>query len=490
MIRKYTNLLTRWSWLLLVLSLPVTSQPLVARLARTGSVAPLSGIFLAVLFLFWFLPFLFRGGRLPKQSAPILIFAGWAVLVTLTAFFRDNPPYKDIPVLTSSLKGLSTLAIGLIFYLVAATYIRSATTVKITLQLINWGGVLIIVWSLSQVLVNRIHGDYFHWMDVLQSYISTGVLARGRASGFTLEPSWLAHQLNMLYLPFWLAAAVCRYTAHSFRIWKFHFEDFLLILGIASLMGSFSRVGLLAFLLMIAFVFLLVNLRLIRRIERIVLKQPAEDSSTKRVLLRVGLVAGLILVYAGLLFLVGQVFLRFDPRMQTLFQFNQGNSDPILRYANSLKFGERLVYWMAAWKIFGSLPWTGVGLGLAGYYFPNSIVAYGWSLTEVKKLFFHSATLLNIKSIWFRLLAETGIIGFSMFLSWLFVIFVSSIKLFIDSDRMRKTAGLMGILVMIGFLMEGFSIDSFAMPYWWFSAGLITAVYPLRDQSQNPPVNP
>jgi len=340
------------------------------------------------------------------------------------------------------------------------------------------------------VAVNYGTGDYFRWMDVFQSYISTGVLVRARASGFALEPSWLAHQLNMLYLPFWLACSFTRFSAHKRKIWKFQFEDLLLVFGAATLMASFSRVGLLAFLLMLAFIFILLNIQLIRRIEARVIRSSDGTSRWRRIFLRMILVFLLILVYAGIMFLVMQVFIRFDPRMKTLFTFSQETSDPILRYANSLKFGERLVYWLAAWKIFGNFPWLGVGLGLVGFYIPSSIVAYGWSLVEVKTLLFHGSGLLNIKSLWFRLLAETGIVGFALFFTWLFVILISSIRLFIEKRNLFKALGLMGILVMIGFLIEGFSIDSFAMPYLWFSAGIVTAGFSiLKSQTVSQDMN-
>ncbi len=475
MVTKILNQISRLCWVLLVLTLPITSQPAIARFVRTGSVAPLAGLFLAVIFLVWFIPFILHRGKIPAQTVPIMLFCLWAVFVTLVAVFRANPPYKDIGIPASIFKGLSTLFIGVIFYLVTSTYIRSERLIRVTIQLVNWSGLLIIIWSIGQVAVNFIYGDYLHWMDVFQSFISTGVLVRGRASGFTLEPSWLAHQLNMLYLPLWLACAYFRYSAHTFSLWKIHFEDILLLLGAVTLMVSFSRVGLLAFLLMLGFVFILINLRLIRKIENWIFRTPKLTSRWKRILLRLGLIVLLFVLYVGFILLVAQVFIRFDPRMQTLFAFSQENTDPVLRYANSLKFGERLVYWLAAWRIFGNFPLLGVGLGLAGFYIPGSVVAYGWSLMEVKALLFHSGNLLNIKSLWFRLLAETGIVGFSLFFSWLFVILVTSIKLFSQYKRLFEIIGLMGMLVMIGFLIEGLSIDSFALPYLWFSTGIVTA---------------
>ena len=231
----------------------------------------------------------------------------------------------------------------------------------------------------------------------------------------------------------------------------------------------------LAFLLMATFIFIRINIQIIKKAEERIFRKASSPSKGVLILFRLGLVISLIILYSAVIYAIGITFIRFDPRMAGLFQFVQGESDPVLHYANSLKFGERLVYWLAAWKIFGDFPWLGVGLGIAGYYFPTSIVAYGWSLVEVKKLFFHSANLLNIKSLWFRLLAETGIIGFSIFISWLFVILISSIKMVLEKDKFIKVIGLTGILILIGFCIEGFSIDSFAMPYLWFSSGIVTA---------------
>jgi len=460
---------------MLVVSLPITSQPMVAKFARTGSVAPVAGIFLGFIFIFWFVPYIFKRGEIPRQTIPILVFTLWAVIVTLAAFFRENPPYKDIRLISSVLKGLVTLFIGVTFYLVTSSYIRNISILKLTLRMVNWGGLVIILWSFCQVAVNLILGNYPPWMDAIQSFFSTGVLVLGRATGLALEPSWLAHQLNMLYLPYWLAAATCRFSAHSFKLWKFHFEDVLLVFGASTLMISFSRVGMLAFLLMAAFIFIRLNIKIIKKVEVRIFRKSSSPSKSVFILFQLGFVISLVILYSVVIYAIALTFIRFDPRMAGLFQFVQGESDPVLHYANSLKFGERLVYWLAAWKIFSDFPWLGVGLGIAGYYFPTSIVAYGWSLVEVKKLFFHSANLLNIKSLWFRLLAETGIIGFSIFISWLFVILISSIKMVLEKDKFIKVIGLTGILILIGFCIEGFSIDSFAMPYLWFSAGIVTA---------------
>ena len=71
--------LVRWLWSALMLALPFSSFPLISRTLGVQSVAALSVIFLFILLVMWFLPYLWRGGRLPLAAIPILAF----VLVAL-----------------------------------------------------------------------------------------------------------------------------------------------------------------------------------------------------------------------------------------------------------------------------------------------------------------------------------------------------------------------------------------------------------------------
>jgi O-antigen ligase len=83
--------------------------------------------------------------------------------------------------------------------------------------------------------------------------------------------------------------------------------------------------------------------------------------------------------------------------------------------------------------------------------------------------------LPNIKSLWVRLLAETGLVGFSTFLGWLYVLWRST-RLMMRSKRLEfRAIALAGQLSLIAFIVEGFSIDSFAMPYLWVMAGIVSA---------------
>jgi hypothetical protein len=73
-------------------------------------------------------------------------------------------------------------------------------------------------------------------------------------------------------------------------------------------------------------------------------------------------------------------------------------------------------------------------------------------------------------------LAETGLIGFSLFLTWFYILFQSSRFSQHNQNATIKTFAFAGQLALLAFIGEGLSIDSFAMPYFWVIAGLIAAI--------------
>lgn len=475
MINQRSGVIFRYLWIILVFTLPVTSMPLVVKLSGSDSVAPLSGLFLLVLLIFWFMPYLLKKGKIPFQSLPLLVFTLSALVSTLLIVFKEIPPYKDIPVLASSIKSVFTLMIGISFYLVSSSFLASTKSFQLTRQVVNWSGLLVIFWSIFQVVVFTSRGFYFEWMQSLQSNVSTSQFFQNRATGFALEPSWLAHQLNLLYLPGWLAASITRNSAHKYKIGFFIFEDFLLIGGAATLLLTLSRVGIMAFVLMLGFFFLRLNFLMENLLETKVLKTKQLSNRLPPKVFRILFFLILSCIYLGVILVVIQIFKRFDPRMASLFSFSDFKDNIFLRYANSLKFGERIVYWLAAWEVFGSYPLLGVGLGMTGYYFPQNIIGYGWTLYEVRMLIYRSTGLLNAKSLWFRLLAESGLIGFSLFIGWLITLVYSAHALFKHGQKKYQYFGWMGAFFLIGITIEGFSIDSFALPFLWFSAAMISA---------------
>jgi O-antigen ligase len=87
--------------------------------------------------------------------------------------------------------------------------------------------------------------------------------------------------------------------------------------------------------------------------------------------------------------------------------------------------------------------------------------------------------------MWYRLLAETGTVGFVLFVIWLLGLWFSSRSFLNSRDGTMKTIALAGQLALVAFIFEGFSIDSFGFPYLFFQAGLIaSAGWIFRQQAR------
>ena len=465
----------------MVLLMPVTSMPLVVRLVRSDAVGSPSILLLAALMLMWFLPFLWRKGKLPRQSLPLLAFGLVAVAATALANFKLIPPYKDISILRNTASSFATLVIGVCFYLMASVYPASEEKLQRTLRWLNWSGLIVVLWSLAQTAAWYGAGRYPEWMRTIHSWYSIGTFFRQRTTGFALEPSWLAHQLNLLFLPFWLAAVVRRHSVHKGRLFGLLiFEDLLLVFGAAVLWLTLSRVGLVAFLLMLAYLLVRVNVWFKGRVQAWFVQRWQKEDGRVRSRQRAvswGITLAMVTVYVGLFLGVGFTLSKVDPRMADLFNFSLSKDNPLLAYADSLNFSSRVVYWEGGWNIFNDHPFFGVGLGNAGYFFPSKLSGYAWWLVEVRHLLFRSTIMLNVKSLWVRLLTETGIAGFSCFAAWFYLLWQTGRSLEQDARPLGKMIALAGQFLVIGFIIEGFSVDSFAMPYIWFSAGLVTSAY-------------
>jgi O-antigen ligase len=478
MLKRFSAKFQWWIAGVLFLSLPFTSFPLAARLMGSSMVAPLAVFPLLALLLFWLLPYLLRSGVLPPQVMPLFGFLIAAIISMIAAFFLPFPPYKSASLITSELEAFVTLGIGVCFYLVIATWIKDRNRLGFVLRGINWSGFIILAWSLFQAYSWYSMQSYPDWMWDFQASVSTSLLLYGsRVNGFAYEPSWLSHQLNMLYLPFWLAATVSGFTAHRWRFWKIHFELILLLGGLAVLVLSISRIGMLTFMVMLAYLFFLMSVRLVRKLPDYLLdkKLPQRAQVFQRRLITSVAVLIMLVFYTGAAYGIGIGISKYDARMARLFDFTVLRENSFFHYANQLVFAERIVYWQVGWEVFNDYPILGVGLGNAGFFFPEKLSAFSWALTEIRTLMYQWTELPNTKSLWVRLLAETGIIGFALFACWCYVLWLSARFLYSQGDRLLRTVGLAGSFVLVGFLVEGFSVDTFALPYYWISFGLITA---------------
>ncbi len=486
--QKWWKWLIAGLWVITLIGLPLTSFPPLTNLTG-ATVAPFSAIPLAILILLWFLPFLFRRGDLPKETVPYVIFTLLVVALAAYAFFVEEGTFRGKTLLEQTARSFTPFAIGLAFFFITSAWHKTALSMRRTLQWIHVGGFLLLAWAVAQaIVVIGLHWDYPPLMDMIRNALVTQsyMVGNPRLAGLTWEPSWFAHQLNMLYLPLWLASSYQRTTVFP-RIWKISVENIFLVFGLGVFFLSSPRIGLAACMLMLLFLFIKFNLAIYRWAVR---RLASIWSAFKRsVLLKIAIgtlmVALFIGIYAGFSAVVLKVVSERDWRVALLIksplsqaeiqQLSALNENSLFYIGIRFAFMERTVYWMDGWHIFNDYPLLGVGLGNAGFYFLSHLPAVGWSSIEVRAVAYQNPGLPNIKSLWYRLLAETGIVGFAIFVVWLLVLWSSASKSLHSQDGTIRTVALAGQLALLALVFEGFSVDTFGLPYLFVITGLIAA---------------
>jgi hypothetical protein len=480
-------------WAATLICLPFTSFPLLVNL--TGAlVAPLSAIPVFFLILLWFIPYVLKRGPLPRETAPLMIFCLVVLLACSLAFFLDIPGFKGRSIVDQELRALVTFIIGLAFVLIFSTWPQNEARLQKTLQWLTVGGIIAVIWTLIQAYYIFLQAfQYPDWMLKIQEWLvfqSPNFTARGRrVTGLTYEASWCAHQMVMLYIPLWLAATYQRTSVFKLRILRLSLENILLVFGVGLFFLSSPRIGLISFFMIGVFLFLKINLAILHRLVTFISRRKWYQASKVQTLLGImatSITSALMMaVYALILVSVIYIASQRDWRMELLVTNPPTwkevtavltlNESVLLSLAHRLAFMERVVYWFTGWHVFNNHPWLGVGLGNSGFFALEQTPAIGWASFEIRALLFRLPYLPNIKSFWVRLFAETGLAGFSIFTAWLVVLWQSA-RLTLRSHRpILRTLVLAGQFSLIAFIGEGFSIDSFALPYLWTTTGLIAA---------------
>jgi len=483
------SLATRWERLisallgLAILLLPITSLPALSLALGKTLIAPPALVLVLLAAVAWFPLFLARRGKLPRETLPLLAFAISALVSALMAFFRLIPSFRRFSVTSAEASALISLAIGVVFYLMFAVWFQDKKRLAWAVRLVSLGGGLILAWSLVQFFFIEFAGaNYpglvveFHALLSIRSL--TDHAFYNRLTGFAYEPSWLAHQLNVLYLPLWLAASLTGYSAFR-KLGRISVENILLALGAIILFFSQSRVGLLAFFLALAYLVYWVNLRLIDWLQRRsrLSRLPSKPA-------RIALILLLFTIYTVFVVSLMLILARLDNRFAVLIAALASAPANLLDFAHEAVFIQRLVYWVNGWVLFARFPLFGIGPGNAGFFLRENLPPMGDGLAEITRVLYKLNNLPNVKSLWARILGETGLVGFSLFVSWFYVLWHAGRFMKTRMTLQLRTLGWMAALVIIVFLAEGFSVDSFAMPYLWVSLGLVTAASALARQGR------
>ncbi len=475
--RRVYSVITNASWGLLVALLPITSLPLLSRVMGGTDVAPVSALFLAILVVIWLIPAILRGKTLPLQTVPLLVFFCLALISSSLAFFLPLPNFKNVPLLANELPNILTLGLGICFYLAISMWITDEGKLHAFFRIVNISGAAMLAYCLVQfvfvIVLGRVPGVM---MGVQNLLVASETTFYGRLNGLAFEPSWLAHQLNMFYIPIWLGLTIKKISFHKLRIFKISLENILLAVAFFVLIFSKSRIGWLGSLGYLTFLFLRLMNTVRQRLFHRHSSTEAQGLHKRNPLFDLAFWLGLMILLAGVVLAAGWALTKIDPkRMADLFDLQTLQQLGFLAWASRIQLAERIVYWMAGFSIFLMYPIFGVGLGNAGYLIPRVMNNFGFKLPEVLRIYLSNAFLPNAKNLWTRLLAETGIAGFAVFISWMWVGWKTARETEQSESRIAKAVGIIGQIAIISLIFEGFSLDTFALPYYWMILGLVVA---------------
>jgi O-Antigen ligase len=490
-------------WALLFLALPVTSFPYFpGEIGGKTLVRPLALYPLVILVCLVTIPRMLKR-PLPKTFLPLLAFIIVATISSTVSFASDLDSLRGVSAASRLLRNMITLGIGVAFYFTFTLLHENWDDLKLSLRWLYVGFALALSWgSLQALYVIHFSPRYFAILNRLQTFISSRKLFTTRISGMTYEPKWFAEQICFLLFPWLLGSVLTRRSQFSWRYKWITVELILLVWAAVILVFTFSRTGLfiLIGLTVLAFIFFrhdILDRRYRIREQKESGIQPVK--STRRIwrqkkgyiILEAALIASILM---AVLFVIGSQ----NPYFSRFWRYFTEAKKRNRTYLEFIAVEQRFIYLETGLRMFSDYPLLGVGLGNYAFYFDQSLPDQLYSqqpeiirqTTPVEG----RDRLITPKNLLARLLAETGFLGTSTFLTFILAIVGCTVYLLRFSpvakqpDLSRASEqrfwGMSAFLSLMVFSVIIFSFDSFALPNMWVVFGLITAAAHIPERAQ------
>ncbi|TWB67643.1 hypothetical protein FBZ87_11474 [Nitrospirillum amazonense] len=406
-------------WQALLLCVPVSATPLLpfgnGTLARPLAIVPAALLLILAAYRLLVL------GQRPRLAgdgfAALSLFTLYIIISGLGVVMVQPPDtFKGQTPLDSLVRALLTWGVGLAFYVVARLQIRNAADIRMTLRFLFIGMGVSIAFAGVQVVAMAQHGELLRVVQAITDLIAVrydGLV--NRAQGMTFEPSWLATQIIVLLIPALIARAMARQEGvglpalpgHALRL----AGGFAVAIG--GLLFSGSRFGLACIVAMLGLSVFLAALR--GRILAAATFLGVLVAGGGAVVAMSGLGAG-----AGATYVMGPVaYLTESADLNSL-----AGGDVATGVTDALALAGRFAAAEAAGLTWLDHPVFGVSLGNNYRYFGE--YAPDWAFTTqlftqgakegIGWLDPNSPEKGNAKNLFLRLLSETGVVGFALFI--------------------------------------------------------------------------
>ena len=461
------NRLIRILWGAAMFAAPVTSFRWFPFLGDGTLVRPLAlyplALLLPLLLIQW------RRGKIKLNWAGALIPLGALILfifaVTSLGLVIDPIPLRGQTYTGRAIRALATLFIGLSFFISAVWMNKNEDDLRFTLRWLFAGLCIDLAWSGLQAVTfytGLLKKEMVtHW----QLAFSMRELVRtNRISGLAYEPAWLAGQLATIFIPFLFASILT-----NFRITRLKWlEPVLLTLSLLTLLATYSRGGLLTVVAAAGLTFLFLGREAMRAVWDWFI-----GGFRKRVfdvILRLGMIGAIIGILIGAFLFLGQK--NYFRRLWEI------DAQSFSEYLVDINAGGRSAYSAGAFAAFEEYPLTGVGLGASGFYIYQNLP--DWALTTVpeiaRQLNPESHLYPNPKNLYVRLLAETGLIGFFLFLAFQFHVLGDILNFLRRKETWARFAAVAGVFAWFAITFYNFTQDSLTTPNIWLVSGILVGL--------------
>jgi O-antigen ligase len=467
---------SRFLWGAALFTLPVTSFRYFPFLGEGTYVRPLSLYPVAFLLPLLLIQLLRGKTSFPGAGTltPLLGFALLALTATSLGVLLDPLPLRGQEYLGRAIRAWATLVIGLSFFIAAVWMNRNEDDLRFTLKWLLAGFVVDVLWSGVQSLafytplLEKV--TVTHWQ---RAFSMRELVKTNRVSGMAYEPAWLAGQIATVYLPWLFASLLTRIRVTRFK-WL---EVTLLGFAVLLLLATFSRGGLLTAAVALALTFVLAGRAELRAAWNWFHSGFQRGSNW---LSRFGVLVLLIGALAG-----AGLFLAQKGYIARLFSTN---AESIEEFVIENSAGARAAYNFGALGAYEESPITGVGLGASGFYIYDHLP--DWAMTTVpeiaRQLSPENRLYPNPKNMYLRLLAETGLTGFILFVAFLFSVLGDSLRVLQSGTTFARYLGIAGLFSWIAVAFYNATQDSFATPNIWINFGILVGMTASAIESEKP----